>query len=92
MPETRQTEFTVSRWRIVTLQDVNAYTGTSFQEKAVIPEGTELFVTATDEASCVTAEAADGTVYRILLDGTQWPRTIDGTDIQQLFEGLFFAG
>lgn len=92
MPETRQTEFTVSRWRIVTLQDVNAYTGTSFQEKAVIPEGTELFVTATDEASCVTAEVDDGTVYRILLDGTQWPRTIDGTDIQQLFEGLFFAG
>ena len=58
----------------------------------MVPAGTKLYVISTDETSCVTAETEEGVKYRFEVNGEQWPHTIDGTDITELFDGLIFAG
>lgn len=92
LPQTSQEEFTVDHWPVTTLQDVPGYTGEDFAQETVVPAGTRLFVTATDEKSRVTVQGEDGTVYQFEVDGQSWPHTIEGTDIEALFEGLVFAG
>lgn len=92
LPLTDDKDYTAAFWNIRTIQDVPAYTGTDFQEEAIVPAGTQLYVISTDEESKVTAETADGTRYQFYIDGSQWPHTINGTDIEELFDGLIFAG
>ena len=92
LPQTEQAEFVVDRFPVTAVQDVPAYTGEDFQEMTTVPAGTKLFVTATDEESCVTAETEDGVRYQFEVNGESWPHTIDGKNIEELFEGLVFAG
>lgn len=49
-------------------------------------------MTGTDEESRVTVEDEKGTVYQLQVDGQDWPHTIEGRNIEELFEGLVFAG
>ena len=92
LPQTEQAEFVVDRFPVTAVQDVPAYTGEGFQEMATVPAGTKLFVTATDEESRVTAETEDGVRYQFEVNGESWPHTIEGKNIEELFEGLVFAG
>lgn len=92
LPRTDDTEFTVDRWRVVAVQEISACEGSGFQKKTRIAAGTELFVTATDEKSRVTAETGDGIQYQFEIKGENWPHTIDGKNIEELFDGLIFAG
>lgn len=91
-PQTDESEYTVDRLEVTALQDVPALTGSSFEKEAVVPAGTKLYVISSDEASYVTAETEEGAKYRFEVNGEQWPHTIDGTDITELFDGLIFAG
>lgn len=92
MPRTQQEEYAVDRWPVTAVQGVPAFGGENFSQPAEIPAGTKLFVTATDEERRVTVEDEEGTAYQLQVDGQDWPHTIEGRDIEELFEGLVFAG
>ncbi len=82
-----------SSTNVTAKRDVPAFTGQAFDEPYTIPSGTKLAFIRTDNQTFVDARDADGVQYRIFIDGRQdWPRTIDGIDLMEYFDGLVFAG
>ncbi len=62
-------------------------------EKAVtVKKGEVLTLLRSNNGSWVELTAEDGTLYRVEIDSSDWPRTIDGKDISDIFDGLIFAG
>lgn len=61
-------------------------------EQAEIPQGTVLHLYRTDMDSIVDLKADDGTVYRVTLEGTAGSYTIDGISVDDLFDGMQYAG
>ena len=57
-----------------------------------VPAGTKLYYTATDDISEAWLMLEDGREIRLEVDGSDWPRTVDGVDIAELFDGIVFAG
>lgn len=85
--------FSVSE-SITTLQEITApvrdtYDGTATEE--TLPVGTALTPYATDNESWVDLQTTDGRFVRIEVTN-DWPQTYRGTDVQELFDGLIFAG
>lgn len=79
---------------ITTLQDITApvrdtFEGTGTDE--TIPTGTTLTPYATDGESWVDLQMDDGRYVRIEVTN-DWPQTYQGTDVQELFDGLIYAG
>ena len=61
-------------------------------EKTTVPAGEELKIRRTDGETAVDLEREDGSMVRVNLDGTRWPRTIDGVEEGNYFEQLYYAG
>ncbi len=57
-----------------------------------VPAGTELTLLRTDDENWTDATTPDGKIVRITVDSNKWPRTVGGTEIDDLFEGMVFAG
>ena len=57
-----------------------------------IPAGTNLYFLRTDCLSYVDMQAEDGQEWRIYLDTSQWPITVNGISIDQCFDGIFYLG
>ena len=57
-----------------------------------LPKGTVLKPKRTNGSAWVDAETKDGRYARIYIDNSDWPQTVDGTDIEELFDGIVFAG
>lgn len=92
-PVPLEEEYQTGGWSLTAIADIPAWTGADFHEKTMIPAGTKLFWTATDNQTYgILEDAADGTQYKVLVDGSGWPRTIEGTSIEEYFDGLMFAG
>lgn len=66
-------------------------TGSETGAKFTIAAGTAVRVCATDGDTFVDLEALDKRV-RVYVVWEEWPQTIDGVDIEELFEGIMFAG
>ena len=66
----------------------------SFREGSLreCPEGTKLFFAYTDGVDNVYFTLEDGSMVKVHLSSVEWPMQVDGQDIEDLFEGLFFAG
>ncbi|MBE5923014.1 MAG: DUF3298 and DUF4163 domain-containing protein [Lachnospiraceae bacterium] len=62
------------------------------EENATIPSGTKISIFGTGPNNVVDIEAEDGTIYRVSVKSDDWPQTIDGEDIENLFDGILFAG
>ena len=45
----------------------------------------------TDDEGFADMKLSDGTIIRLYIDDSDWPYTIDGEDIQSLFDGIVFA-
>lgn len=73
-------------------QPLNAVTMEPEGEKIAVPAGEELKIKRTDGEKTVDLERSDGSMVRVTLDGTRWPRTIDGVDEGEYFEQLYYAG
>lgn len=54
----------------------------------IIPSGTKLSPYRTDLEGIVDLKAEDGTIYRVQIDSTGNGGTIDGTGIEELFNGV----
>lgn len=61
-------------------------------EEGMIPRGTKLTFVRTDQVRSVDLAAPDGTLYRVSLDTESYPQTIRGIEIEELFDGMQFAG
>ncbi|MCR5007426.1 MAG: DUF3298 and DUF4163 domain-containing protein [Oribacterium sp.] len=57
-----------------------------------IPEKTKLTLVRTDELNWVDARTPDGKIARIYVDTSDWPRKVDGIEIEDAFSGIVFAG
>ncbi|MBQ9562446.1 MAG: DUF3298 domain-containing protein [Lachnospiraceae bacterium] len=54
--------------------------------------GTKLFFRYTDGIDRVWFALEDGRLVEVKLSSTEWPMQVDGKDIEEVFDGLFFAG
>lgn len=56
------------------------------------PKGTVFKPVRTNSLSWVDLETEDGRYARVYVDNSDWPQTIGGVDIEELFDGIIFAG
>lgn len=96
MPAPIEQSFTYVTGRTLTLkQDLNCETVGEDGETngaVTLPAGTGLTMLRTDKDTYVDLASEDGQVFRVFVETASWPQTIDGTDIEELFEGILFAG
>lgn len=57
-----------------------------------VKAGDSVLYYRTDGESVADFKLSDGSVVRVNVDKTNWPRTISGIDIEELFDGTLFAG
>ncbi len=57
-----------------------------------VKKGQKLYFYATDNEQWADFILEDGRIARITLDKPGWPMTINGVDIEELFDGILFAG
>lgn len=92
-----QIDASTYEWRepLTAKQDVPcmqvAEDGSVTAENAVIPAGTSLMLYRTDGSSLVDLKAGD-TLYRIEVDHSEWPYTINGVEEEEYFDGVMYAG
>lgn len=92
-----QIDVSTYEWRepLTAKQDVPcmqvAEDGSVTAENAVIPAGTSLMLYRTDGSSLVDLKAGD-TLYRIEVDHSEWPYTINGVGEEEYFDGVMYAG
>lgn len=65
--------------------------GSVTADNAVIPAGTKLTLYRTDGSSLVDLKAGD-TLYRIEVDHSEWPYTINDVEEEEYFDGIMYAG
>ena len=61
-------------------------------QEYTLPAGEILSLERTDNSLWTDAFTEDGHLVRITLDSKEWPRTIGGTDIEEIFDGMMYAG
>ena len=62
------------------------------KKKQTIKSGTEWTIYRTDGEKTVDLILSDDRIARVTVDSSNWPQTIDGEDISDLFDGVRFAG
>ncbi len=75
-----------------TASTVDPETEEILEKGVTVRKGEVLTLVRSDNGSWVELEGKDGTLYRVEIDSSDWPRTIDGKDISDIFDGLIFAG
>lgn len=83
--------------RLTALKDVKAAavdpdTRQVISENEMIPKGKQVVIYGTDNSSYVDVKDDEGNMFRLTIDSTEWPQTIGGENIEDLFDGLIFAG
>lgn len=91
MPEALEEAYRSDAIELTAKMDIAAFSGENMDEACVIPLGSIVTIVGTDNETWVDLKDSEGTVYRVYVDG-EWPQKIDGTDIDDCFEGIVFAG
>ena len=83
-------------YRLTAKKDINCISldekGNVVKEDACIPAQTEVMIVGTDAETYVDVkDSISGTIYRLNVQ-SGWPQTINGVDIEELFDGIMFAG
>lgn len=74
-------------------QDDGAAPDDLVTKETELPSGTLLHYLRTNGTDTTDLTAKDGAIVRLKLDDPEdYPKTIDGTDIETLFDGILFAG
>ncbi len=61
-------------------------------EECAVPEGSVLTLLRTDDETWSDVTLEDGRIVRLYIDSVSWPRTTAGESIDDLFDGIRFAG
>lgn len=82
-------EFTLKK--DFTFTEVNPET---FEEtgEAQLKKGTSLSYCYTDNNTIAYLKSQDGIMYKLVLDSDKAPQTVNGTEVEMLFDGVYFAG
>ena len=96
MPVGTEGSFRVSGERTLTLKKEmtfdlvgeNGETGGS----RTLPSGTTLKMYRTDNSTYMDLLCEDGAVVRVMVQAEDWPQTINGEPISDIFDGILFAG
>lgn len=95
MPQTEDALYYVENAKIdlTFLQDVKATVlDSDTGAEMVVKTGTKGRYIRTDNEKIADLCLEDGTEIRLEIECSEWPRTINGIDIEEIFEGLLFAG
>ena len=101
LPEEALAEAIDGKTILVSVMLVNNETGAIFPVEAAalpgetresIPAGTQLSFLRTDCRSYVDMGTEDGREYRIFVDGSQWPATVNGIPTDECFDGMLYTG
>lgn len=83
---------TITAKQDVKANEINEETKEVTANDSAIPSGTKLSIVGTDGKSIVDLKAESGTVYQLDIKADDWPQTVNGVDIEELFDGIMFAG
>ena len=61
-------------------------------KKEKLESGTQFTFHRTDGETYVDLLTHKGTIYRVPIDTKEWPQKINGKDVEEIFDGLVFAG
>jgi len=86
------TQFILTLKQDIAVDELEAETRQVNEKNVTIPKGETLQLMYTDNESYVDAQLSDGRMVRIYLESEEWPQTVGGIDIQDVFDGMMFAG
>lgn len=96
MPEATEPYFHVSNGRVLTAKEELSCQEVDEEGNVIgtvtVPAGTKMTPIRTDEVSLVDLRLEDGRIVRVEESSGSWPETIDGKDIKDIFDGIFYAG
>ena len=84
------TELELTSKKDLTLKTVDA-SGNETGEMTV-PKGTVYRPVTSDNKTYADCEIGDGTIVRVPVDSSDWPHKVDGDDLENVFDGVMFAG
>ena len=83
-------------WTITLKQDLEVEARDSFDSNDTytmpLKAGEEITFYATDDNTYVDFKTRGGSFVRIYVDYTEYPQSVNGIDIDELFDGIMFAG
>ncbi len=85
-------ELTLNAPVTFSIMDELTVDGSDKGTKSEITAGTILKPIRTDNKSWVDVLTPDGKYARIEVDASGWPQTVNGNNIEELFDGIVFAG
>ena len=85
-------ELTITTKQAIKADLVDKERGQVTQIDVEVSGGEPLKLYSSDNKSYVDAVTKDGAVVRIYVDTSGWPVTVNGKDIYDCFDGMFFAG
>ena len=66
--------------------------GNVLEEGVTIAPGEKVTTFRTDDQEKIDVRTSDGRIARIKIDLTSWPMKIEGTDANEIFDGMMYAG
>ena len=84
-------------WELTAKQDINAAlvdekSHEITSEDGVIKAGSKITIIGTDGESYVDLKGEDDVIYRVIIKIDEWPYTINGVGVEELFDGMMYAG
>lgn len=85
-------DLTLTSKQELTLDIVDAEKGETAEAGVTLPAGTEFTIWRTDDKGFVDCKLKDGRIARVPVETGDWPQKVNGTDIEEVFDGTMFAG
>ena len=83
-------------WSLTLLQDLEVEARDSFDSDDIytmpLKKGEKIVFYATDDDTYVDFKTQGGSFVRIYVDYSDYPQKVNGIDIDELFDGIMFAG
>ena len=83
-------------WVVTMMQDLEAEARDSFEDQMTytmfLSKGDRMAFYATDNETYVDFMTDNGSFVRIYVDSSDYPQQVNGIDIEELFDGIIFAG
>ena len=83
-------------WTLTLKQDLEVEARDSFDSDDIymmpLQKGEEILFYSTDDDTYVDFKTKNGSFVRIYVDYTEYPQSVNGIDIDELFDGIMFAG
>ena len=92
LPFAKTSYFDLDMPRTLTAKTQVGATALPEQKQAFIAAGTVLTLLRTDCLSYVDVRTPDGQEYRIPVDASQWPITVNGVPADECFDGMLYTG